>query len=141
MPPGYLPKKVVKDESFNNTIQLRDDTQKILISKEPYLLDETEYVILTKTRSNLSFWAYGIFMCAGGLFLNVAGKYFDSLLSNQAADIKNWELWVIVIALVTGIILKGISILFPGDRKKILKDIDQHFKTAQKYKGELRRDE
>lgn len=141
MAPGYLPKKVVKDESFNNTIQLIDDTQKIFIFKEPYLLDETDYVILTKTRNNLSFLADGIFMCTGGLFLNVAGKYIDSLLSNQVANIKNWELWAIVIALVTGIILKSISIIFPGDRKKILKDINQHFKTAQKYKGELRRDE
>jgi len=131
---------IVKDEKFIQTYKLKDSSQ-ILCFSPVYPLEEKDYIVLTKIRSGWLFWIYGIFMCAGALFLSVAGKYIYSLISKQATDIKSWELIAIGVALIVALILKGISILCLDDRKKLLKKIDEHFKTSKKYIGFLNKNE
>ena len=130
-----IKRTIFKNETFEETVPLKDSSKVPFISNEPYLLEEKDYLILTKIKSGLSFWTYGILMCAGGLFLAVAGKYIDSLISNQPTDIKNWELITLVLTILIGFLLKLLSICCPDDRKKLLKKIAEHFKTAKKFKG------
>lgn len=131
---------IVKDKTFLQPYKLKDSSQ-ILCLSPVYPLEESDFIILTKTRSGWSFLMYGILMCAGALFLSVAGKYINSLISKQATDIKSWELIAIGVALVIVLILKVISIFCPDDRKKLLKKIGVHFKTVKKHVGVLIKDE
>lgn len=125
---------IFKNETFEETVPLKDSSQ-VLISQEPYWLEEKDYVILTKIKSGLSFWAYGILICSFGLFLVVAGRYIDSLISKQPTDIKNWELITLGLTFLIGLLLKLLSIWCPDDRKKLLKKIGEHFKTAKKFRS------
>lgn len=131
---------IVKDKTFIQTYKLKDSSQ-ILCLSPVYPLEERDFIILTKTRSGLSFLIYGILMCAGALFLSVAGKYINSLISKQATDIKSWELIAIGVALIIVVILKVISIFYPDERNKLLKMIGEHFKTAKKHIGVLNKNE
>lgn len=131
---------IVKDETFIQTYTLKDSSQ-ILCLSLVYPLEEKDYIVLTKIRSSWLFWIYGTLMCAGALFLSVAGKYIYSLISKQATDIKSWELIALGIALIIVLILKGISIFCLDDRKKLLKKIDEHFKTSKKHIGFLNKNE
>lgn len=125
---------IFKDKTFKKTF-LEEPSKILLIAREPYPLEETHYIILTKVRSSLSFWAHGILIIAGGLFLSVASKFIDSLISKQVTDIKNWELIALGLVLLIGLFLKGLSICRPDEKKKLLKKIGEHFKIAKKIKG------
>jgi len=131
---------IFKDKTFKKTFQ-EEPSKILLIAQEPYPLEETHYIILTKVKSSLSFWAHGILIIAGGLFLSVASRFIDSLISNQDADIKNWELIALGLALLIGLFLKGLSICRPDEKKKLLKRIGEHFKTAKKHIGVLNKNE
>lgn len=131
---------IVKDKTFTQTYKLKDSSQIICFSPV-YPLEERDFIILTKIRSGWSILIYAILTCAGALFLTVAGKYINSLISKQATDIKSWELIAIGVALIIVLILKVISIFCQDERKKLLKIIGEHFKTDKKHIGVLNNNE
>jgi len=128
-------KTIVKDKSFNQTGFELTDYKKILSLSPVYPLEKSDHIILTKIRSVWSFWIHSILMCAITLFLIIAGKYVYSLILNQAPDIEKWELISIGIALIFALILKVISHRCPDEKKKLIKKIDEHFKTSKKQIG------
>jgi len=133
-------KTIIKGKRFIQTYRPEDPSQIICLSPL-YLLDEKDYMILTKIKNSLSFWAYGIAMLGVGLLIPVISKYIHSLISDQASDIKSWEFIAVVIAFVSAIILKVVSCFYPDERKKLKKKIDKHFETSERKIGLLNSNE
>ena len=134
-------KDTVKDESFDQTGFKLKDYSHIFCVSIAYPLDAADFTILTKVKSAWSFSINGVLMCAGALALNVAAKYINSLITKQTPDIKNWELIAIGIGVIIPLFLKWISNRWPDEKKRLIKKIDNHFKTSKKHIGVLNKNE
>jgi len=127
---------IIRGQKFAKTFNLGDPTQ-VYTFQQPYLLDEKDYIILTKTRNLLAAYAHSILAGATLLGFGVLAKYFYSIYSRQPSKIEEWELIVLLIAFIISGLLLGIGALLPNDRKKLLRNIQKHFKENERMVGAL----
>jgi len=128
--------KVFRGQKFGETLNLGDPTQ-VYTFQQPYLLDEKDYVILTKTRNILTTYAHTILAGATLIGFGILAKYFYSVFSKQTSKIEDWELISLLIAFIFSGLLLGIAILLPNDKKKLLKNIKKHFKENERIIGAI----
>lgn len=101
---------------------------KITIARIPYLLERYEFEKIIKVES---FWLTLAQILLGttiGLFLNMAAKYFGSMLS-LTSNFECWEVIAFLISLVLMGICYGINCLVPNEKRRIENKIKQYFKT------------
>ena len=121
---------------FGQTLNLGDPTP-VYNFQQPYLLDEKDYIILTKTRNVLAIYAHTILAGATIIGFGILAKYFYSFYSRQTFKIEDWELISLLIAFIFSGLLLGIGVLLPNDKKKLLKTIKKHFKANERKIGAL----
>lgn len=127
---------IIRDQKFGKTFNLGDPTQ-VYTFQQPYLLDEKDYIILTKTHSSLATYAHTILGGATLIGFGVFAKYFHSIYSKQPSKIEEWELISLLIAFIISGLLLGIGALLPNDKKQLLKKIKKHFKENERMVGAL----
>ena len=86
-------------------------------------------------------WANSILLTTIGFGLNLAGKGASQLAGvQQQIYIGEWV--ALVIGLITSILLYSMGLALPNDRKRVLKEIQAHFKNSPKQrqvvKGEVK---
>jgi hypothetical protein len=95
--------------------------------QQNYPLTELDFELIQNGKSQINNWANNIFLTSIGYGLGLLKKFFDN---NET--ISNSELKVLGIAIAIPIILYIIGFFIPSKRKKVIKDIQEHFDKAPK---------
>ena len=94
-----------------------------------YPLTARDFEHLRHDKSVTFDWASSIFLTTLGLFLNILGKY----LSQKAGVIITIYIgeWIaVLIGIAIAITLFVVGRIFPNDRKKIMKNLKEHFDNS-----------
>lgn len=137
-------KGIVKDQVLYDTYRLDEEKTNLYEIQKPYRLKEAEFVYL-KSESPWSkrfatvflgsFVAYSVLFGGKALYLY---KSSSAGTSGTTKVISGWELWVIAISLGLMILAYGIGALLPSKKKKVMKEIEDHFKANPSF-AEVRR--
>jgi hypothetical protein len=139
-PGGIVPGQVVEGERFQETLNLKvSRTEPAIASlQEDFGLCEADFLRLKNGDPKPLLWASAVFWAAVGLGLAVLGKYLDKLLTNPATKIENWEIYGTAVAFLVAALLYLIGQLLPNERKKVMKDIENHFSKAPRTRHIVR---
>lgn len=132
MPQDQQTIRIIKDETFNTTYQLEDYPPGIYIFQKPYLLEKENYIILTKVKSTLAIFAFGVLGFAIALSFEIVGKYVYSFFSKVGPDIEGWRITTQLIAILVSMLLFILNACLPNEKKDLLKKIGKHFQDNQK---------
>jgi hypothetical protein len=128
---------IIEDKTFENSLRLDDGYPRIFTVEEPYLLNESEYRILTKSTSIILVWAHTMLAGAAMYAISILARYIYQHASEEDTKVASVESLILAIAFVVAIFLEVIAALAPSDKRKIVKKIGKYFEGKQKFRGFL----
>ena len=128
------PEDEIKEQTFDQVGFTESDSFGIYPSRKAFELSYDDYLILTKTKSRLSDWSNNLFICGVTLLIFVLAKYLANIVFIQSVQIYNWEIIATGIAIGCAILLKGANCIWPDEKKRLLKNMNNHFRTTPKHR-------
>jgi len=92
--------------------------------QEDYPLREVDFVHIKHGKPITYIWANSIFLTTFGFGLNLLSKWYS--------QITNGEWIAFGCGLSLSVILYLIGLMLPNERKRVMHDIEKHFKNAPK---------
>lgn len=99
--------------------------------QEDYPLTGRDYEHLRNGKPVIFNWANSILLTTIGLGLNILGKYL-SQKAGVTITIYTGEWIALLIGFTISVVLYGIGLALPNDRKKIMKKLKDHFDNSPK---------
>jgi hypothetical protein len=132
--------RVYKDTVLTKTFVATDLLTDTAIGtwQEDYPLREVEFERIKNGKPVTFIWANSIFLTTLGFGLNLLAKGY-SHFTDGTPPIHKGEWIALSSGLAVSVILYIIGLCLPNNRKKVMKTIEQHFKSApttrQAYRG------
>jgi hypothetical protein len=126
-----MTEQTYKDKVIKQTIIVDDVLTDTSVGtwQEDYPLREVDFFHIKNGKPITYFWANGILLTTFGFGLNLLAKWY-SQANNEISQITNGE-WIAFGCGVTfSVILYIIGLRVPNERKKVMNDIESHFKNA-----------
>ncbi len=123
---------VIQDREFIREYRPEINLADVYIFQKPYYLEESEYQILTLYEDKQKTWANIFLGVTAILLVTIIAKYLSSLISNEGVNITLWEKIAFIVSLVIYLFLLFLNHCFPSKKKKLIKEIDQHFQDNKK---------
>lgn len=101
--------------------------------QEDYLLREVEFVHIKRGKSVTFLWANSFLLTTFGFGINLLAKWFSSS-DNTISPISKGEWIAFGCGAVFALILYIIGYFIPNERKKVMNDIESHFKNGPKMR-------
>lgn len=103
-----------------------------------YMLCEAEFIhIKNEAVTLLRAFANSISLLIVGFIFNMISKWYSQTDSN-ISQITKGEWIIIITGVIILAILHGIAFRLPNERKKVMNDIENHFKSAPKWQGTVK---
>lgn len=104
---------------------------RIFVTQEGYVLDERRYRILITLNSNWKDWSTRLFFIFLGSLITIFAKIIGKISNNENFNLnswyKHWEVWFCILSFVLFLIIKLVDIFYNDERKKLIKEIKEHF--------------
>ena len=129
-----MTEQIYKDKVIERTVLVKGGLTDTSIGtwQADYPLREVEYVhIRNNVKSKTYACASAVFLTTFGFGLNMLAKWY-SQTDDTCSQITKGEWIVIGCGLFISVVLYLIGIRLPNERKKVMNDIDSHFKSAPK---------
>lgn len=130
---------VIEKKQFVETLPLRTEKTepKIASLQADFGLCEADFLRLKNGDSKLNNLSIATIGTGLGLFYPIIGKIFAILFDNSKVKIESWELYGSIIFILFGIILYITGKCIPNEKKKVLKDIENHFKLSPRTRHKI----
>jgi hypothetical protein len=134
-----MPKTIYNNEIITSTLATPDLLSGTIIGtfQEDYRLCEADYLRLKTSKPVTLGWANGILLATLGYGLSLIPKLFDKL-TGKPVEIAIGEWLTLLIGICLSILLYLIGLALPNDRKAVMKEIENHFKSAPKSRQIIR---
>lgn len=105
--------------------------------QEDYPLGEADFVRLKTGKPITLSWAGNVFLTALGFGLGLIPKVLP-LLAGKNVEVTKWEGWTFALGVLVAVTLWIIGCFLPNDRKRVMKNIEDHFKGAVRSRQIIR---
>ena len=105
--------------------------------QEDYILCATDYQKLKNSKPVTLEIAIGLFLITLGYGIGLFPRLLDKL-TGKPVEIATVEWLTLLIGLGLSGLIYIIGLVFPNDRKAVMKEIENHFKKAPKYRSVIR---
>lgn len=117
-------------QSFHSPVQAQGDpysNSNICLSQTAFPFSSANFEILqSNDLTNLSSWALAFLSGDLGYFISVFPEFMSPFLGKpEKLSTTQWTTLVVFLAI--GLILFGLSFLFPGKKGKLIRKIERHF--------------
>lgn len=133
--------KIIQSKTFTESYPIKEDIRqeaRIEIAQEPFYLVEADFIRLKHDRPAIFIWAERLLIASLGYGLSLIGKVVSGLVTGQTPEIKIWELITFLAALFIGLITIIIGHFLPNERKNVINDIQNHFRSAPRSRKLLK---
>jgi len=123
---------VVRGKTIGQTFVLDEDIAvkpKIALLQCPFLLCEADYVRLTQPGSKVTYAAFAILLLSAGWGIPMVAKFMSAWFSRTPVSVQTWEYWGLAIGIVAAAILFIISACVPNEKREVLRDMKEHFRS------------
>lgn len=129
-------KDIVQGQVFKETITLETDSTNPIIGslQADFGLCEADYLRIKNGYPKTLIWAHSILLANAGLGISILGKYIDRILNGSNTPILAWEKYGFISALIVSFFLYLLGIFLPNEKKKVMKDIKNHFEYSPRTK-------
>jgi len=104
-----------------------------------FALCEADYVRLTTRGSKLFDAGVAVLLISLGFGIPIAAKLVSAWWSHTAAEVEGWQYWALAIGLIIALALAAIDRLLPNERRKLLREMKEHFKSHPRQRKVMRR--
>jgi len=128
-----MTEQIYKDKVITQTV-LADDLltgTSVGTWQEDYPLREVDFVHIKHGKPITYIWATSILLTTFGFGLNLLAKWY-SQTNNEISQITNGEWIAFGCGVFFSVILYVIGLMLPNERKKVMNNIESHFKDAPK---------
>ncbi|MCD4707366.1 MAG: hypothetical protein K8S62_06485 [Candidatus Sabulitectum sp.] len=135
-----MAKVIYRDEVITETVIAEGLLTGITVGtwQPDYPLREVDFFHIKSGKPVTYNWASSILLTSIGFGFNILAKYLSQSDSNNASIAKG-EWIVFGYGIGISIILYGIGRLLPNERRKVMKNIKDHFETAPKSRKAFKR--
>lgn len=136
-----MPNKIIKGKTFTEPIHSDEQlTSQATVGsfQADFLLCEADYLRI-KSKPALQNWSHNIFLTAVGIGLLIIGKYLSKKYG-YSAEILIGEWIACGVGLILSLILYGLGLILPNEKKRVMKQIAEHFSKAPRTKHIVRKD-
>lgn len=133
--------KNIHDESFDKPLFFGKEEvklQDIKVYRTPFMLEKDEFIILTKSSSELKDWYKRLFQVGVGVGLTIISKMIYILYQLASAQtladkgkiefsLKAWEVISLFIAFGGSLVLYLISLMINSEKDKLISRLKKHF--------------
>jgi hypothetical protein len=132
--------QIVEGRRFTQTFSMNTDTTEPAISslQADFGLCEVDFLHLKNGQPKTVIWAYSVLLTGVGLGISIMGKYVDRILNGTTTPIPKWEIYGSIAAIVIAALLCLLGLILPNEKKKVMKDIETHFKNSPRTKHIVR---
>jgi uncharacterized BrkB/YihY/UPF0761 family membrane protein len=123
---NYSGQNLTQPVMFNGTVVTNPQ---IAIPRKPFLLERYYFDKLIRGESLFFTLANTILGSVIGLFINMLAKLIGSKIDKRII-FDSWEVYAFLIALALMIICYLIHYFVPNERKRIITQINEHFKNS-----------
>lgn len=123
----------LKNERRNEPLHLSVDIKtepSISSMQEDFALCEADYLRLKNGKSKGSDVAITFFLASIGFGIAFAAKYVASLFDGKTFLYETWEWVAPAIAATISLVIYLVYLCLPNDHKRVMKAVEEHFKTA-----------
>jgi hypothetical protein len=134
-----MTEQIYKDKVITQTVIAEDLLTGTSVGtwQEDYPLREVDFVHIKNGKPITYIWANSILLTSFGFGLNLLAKSFPQTDSNITPVTKGeWIAFGCGIAI--SVILYIIGCMLPNERKKVMNDIEDHFKNAPKSRQAMK---
>lgn len=105
------------------------------VSQEPYFLTEADFVLIKHAKSWILVPANILLWSGVALGISIGARYlWPSVdVETQTPKVQVWEIAATVVTFTIGLILFLCRRFVPDDRKRLMKNIEIHFRGAKRY--------
>lgn len=124
--------QIIHGETFAETVLFAEKTTSeptVGILQAAFPLCEADFLRIKSGKPTTLKWAHSIFLTTIGIALLIFGKYLSTKWGYQA-EILHGEWIACGAGTFISLILYLIGIAWPSERKKLMKNIDEHFNKA-----------
>jgi len=126
--------KEVRNQEFTKTIIVDSeniDDSKVKLLLPCYALPEHEFKQLSSFGGGFSEWARRLFLASLWALVILLAKCIDYLINPEEATFafKNYEFYAFGIAITICIVFWILSAIVKSDRTKLIKKVENHFKS------------
>lgn len=125
-------------ESLNQNPEIRNSSEvemkaQVVHRQMSYFLNETKYRIIKSRGTDWADWAVRTLFLFFGAIVILIAKIIQKIVNNSPFNLDNifikYEVWTCIILLFAWVIIKIIDFYSKGERKQIISEIDEHFKS------------
>lgn len=122
----------VEGQVFKETLDVETDRTEPTIGtlQADFGLCEADFLRIKNGYPKIVITAHSILLVAFGLGISILAKYIDKIVNNSKILIFPWETYGCIIALIISGFLYGIGFFLPNEKKKVMKDIENHFESS-----------
>ena len=132
----------VQDQTLSQTYVLDDDfagEPTIASLQCDFLLCEADYLRLTTRGLELTDASIAFLLLSVGLALPVVAKQAAAMWARAPANVETWEYWALGFGFFVAIVLGIVSRLVPDEKRTLLKEMKEHFKSNPRQRKVMRR--
>jgi len=137
--PGH---PTIESKTFSQTFWVKEEEvrqeARIEIAQEPFYLTEADFIRLKNGRPKIFDWANALLLASLGFALSLLAKFIVGLVSTESPQWHIWEFVALSIGFLLAVILYVLGRLLPNEGKRVMGDIEKHFRTAPRSKQPLR---
>ena len=127
----------LKNERRSKTLSLDLNVKtkpSISSTQEDFPLCEADFLRLKTGKSKSLEAAVSFFLASLGGLIVFGAKYLASIWEAKVFVYESWEWIAPVIAAFFSVVIYILSLMFPNDRKRVWKAIEEHFKKAPRIR-------
>lgn len=124
--------QLVEGQRFTETFPATADRTEPSIGslQADFPLCEADFLRLKNGNPKMLTAAYSVLLTAVGLGLSLGGKYAEAIINRLLVPIPKWEVYGFASAIALAAILYFAGLFLPNDKKKVMNDIETHFKKS-----------
>jgi hypothetical protein len=136
-----LDNRTYEDEHLTDTVFVPHLLTGVAIGtfQADYPLCEVDFLHIQRNDSSLAAWAFNAVFATGGYLLSIVPKWLGEL-AGKPEQVSKGEWTVLAVAVGITVSLYALSPFVPSQKKKTMKKISEHFRSAPRSRQAIRRE-